>query len=142
MADTTRSTIWVDVNGKTRQTIVRGNAGLAAVALALAGKSNADFQRDWEGATIVNAAPAPINALYTSVNDYAALVFTTAAGTLVYVTLPAPQSAVFQADQETVNPVAIATVIAAVVGTVLDGSGNVVTAFVGGYRRSSGREYQ
>lgn len=142
MADTTRSTIWVDVNGKTRQTIVRGNAPLAAVALALAGKSNADFQRDWEGPTVVNAAPLPINATYTSVNDYATLVFTTAAGNLVYITLPAPQSSIFMADQETVDPVAIATIIAAVVGTVLDGTGTVVTAFVGGYRRSSGREYQ
>lgn len=141
-ADTTRSTIWVDSSGKTRQTILRGNATLAPVALALAGQSNGDFQRDWEGATVVNPAPAPINATYNSVNDYASLVFTTAAGNLVYVTLPCPVSTIFLADQETVDPVAIATIIAAVVGTVIDGSGAVVTAFVGGFRRSSGREYQ
>lgn len=140
--DTTRSTIWTDAAGKTRQTIVRGNATLAAVLLALAAKSNGDFQRDWEGATIVNPAPAPVNATYNSVNDYAQLVFATGAGNLVYVTLPCPVSSIFMADQETVDPVAIATIIAAVTGTVIDGSGSPVASFIGGYRRSSGREYQ
>ena len=142
MVDTTRSTIWIDAAGKTRQTILRGSATLAPVALALAGSSNADFQRDWEGLTIVNGAPAPINAQYNSVNDYATLVYATAAGNLVYVTLPAPVAAVFLSDQETVDPVAIATITAAVIATVIDASASPVTAFVGGYRRSSGREYQ
>lgn len=148
MADQTRSSVWVDFNGRTRQTIVRGQdslivpGSLAAVEAALKAVSNADTQRCWQGPTQINGAPAPVAAVYQSVADYAVLVYQDAANELVYITLVAPQAGIFMTDGETVDPPAIAGVSAAVIGTVLTGGGGLVTAYVGGFRRRSGREYQ
>jgi hypothetical protein len=142
MVDTSRSSVWVDSGGRTRQTILRGNATLAPVEAALITVSNADTQRCWEGPTQVNATPATTNATYPTVADYAVLIYQDAGGDLVYITLVAPQSSIFMADQETVNPAAIAAVSTAVIGLVTTGGGGVVTAYVGGFRRRSGREYQ
>jgi len=142
LADTTRSSIWVDAFGRSRQTIVRGNASLASVEAALLAVSNADTQRCWEGPTQVNPAPSPVAADYQNVADYAVLVYQDASGDLVYITVPAPQSTIFMADGETVDPPAIAGVSAAVIGTVFTAGGSLVTAYVGGFRRRSGKEYQ
>jgi hypothetical protein len=142
MADLTRSTIYVDVTGRTRQTIVRGNATLAAVQAAVLGVSNADYQKAWEGSTIINGAPIPLPSQYQSVPDAAVLTFATALPSLVYLTIPAPQAAIFLADQETVDPTKIAVLAAAVIGTVIDSSGNVVTSYIGGVRRRQSKEYQ
>jgi len=142
VADITRSTIWVDFNGRTRQTILRGQFPLDGVELALISVSNADKQRSWEGLTVVNGSPAPTAATYQNVADYAQLVYQDAGGELVYVTLPSPQESIFLADQETVDPAAIAAPSAAIIGTVITSAGGVVTAYVGGYRRRSGKEYQ
>lgn len=139
---TRRSIVWVDANGSTRQSLVRGNATLAGVQAALIAVSNADYQSQFEGTEHVNGAPAPISATYQPVGDYVPLVYSTAGGDLVYVTLPSPQAAIFLADQETVNPAAIAAVTAAIVGTVVDAAGNAVVAFVGGVRRARLKEYQ
>lgn len=141
MTDTSRSTIWIDANGRTRQTILRGNASLATVESDLLALSNADTQRSWEGPTAVNPAPAPVAATYQNVADYAVLVYTDGTD-LVYITLVAPQASIFLADGETVDPTAIAVLTGHVVGTVLTGSGSAVTSFVGGFRRRAGREYQ
>jgi hypothetical protein len=143
MADTSRSTVWVDVNGRTRQTILRGNATLAGVQAALAAISYAVPQRVWEGPTSFPAGTA-VPGTYQNVADYAQLVYQDAGGDLVYITLPACAAAIFLADGETVDPAnaAIAALNAAVIGTVLTAAGGVVTAYVGGFRRRSGREYQ
>lgn len=141
MADTTRSVVWVDAAGRTRQTILRGNASLGSIAGQLRALSNADRQREWEGGTVINAAPAPVTAAYPGVQDYAVLVYQDGAGDLVQVTLPAPVAAIFLPDGSTVNPPAIAGLNGAVVGTLLTGAGNVVTAYVGGFRRRAGKEY-
>lgn len=141
MADTTRSCVWVDAAGRTRQTILRGNASLATVEADLLALTNADTQRSWEGPTVLNPSPAPTNATYPNVADYAVLVYTDGTD-LVYVTLVAPQASVFLPDGETVDPVAIATLTGHVIGTITTGSGAAVTGFVGGFRRRSGKEYQ
>lgn len=142
MPNLKRSSVYVDAQGRTRQCIVLGNASLAGVEAALLGASNADIQQSWEATPVVNAAPAPINLPYASVADYVPLVFQDAVGGLVYITLVAPQSSIFQADGETVNPPAIAGIVTAVVGTVLTGNGMPAATFVGGTRRRSLKEYQ
>lgn len=88
----------------------------------------------WEGDLIAPPAPAPISAPYASVKDGAALVFQTASGALVRITVPAPDSGIFMADNETVDPATIAALIAAVIADVVTADGIAVTAFVAGYR--------
>lgn len=132
----------MDAQGRTRQTILRGNATLAGVEAALQGLSNADVTQSWEATPTINGAPAPVAATYVAVGDYAALVYEDAGGSLVYITLPAPQAGIFLADGVTADPVAIATASAAIIGTVLTGSGLAAATYRGGYRRSKLREYQ
>lgn len=141
MVDTGRSVIWVDAGGRTRQTLLRGNASLATVQADLLALSNAALQREFEGPVTVNGSPTPANSAYPNVADYAVLVYTDGTD-LVYITLPAPQSAIFLADGETVDPTAIAVLTGHVIGTVTTASGSAVTSYVGGFRRRSGREYQ
>lgn len=138
----TQTTIWQDVNGRTRATYVNSASGSVALQAALKAVSEADIQRSWNGTTIVNPAPTPSTGSYQTVADYATLVFQTASSDLVYLTLIAPQSSIFLADGETVNSAAIAALIAAALGTLTDQGGNVVTSYVAGFRRRSGREYQ
>lgn len=136
-----QTTIWVDANGRTRATYVNSTAGSGGIQGQIGLISNASVQRAWNG-TVSTPVPTPVTGDYQNVADYAQLVFQTAAGDLVYLTVVAPMAAIFLADQETVNPAAIAALIAACVGTLTDASGNPVTAYVGGFRRRSGREYQ
>lgn len=142
MADQEQTTIWVDANGRTRATYIRTAAGAATIVADLVALSHADWQRSWAGDVLVNGAPSTSTGDYQNVADYAVLVYQTAVGTQVYLTLVAPQSGIFLADQETVDPTAIAVLNTDVIGSLEDGAGNVVTAYVGGFRRRSGREYQ
>lgn len=139
---TKRSSVYVDAQGRTRQCILTGNATLASVEAALIAVSNADVHDSWEGADVINGAPAPTAAIYEGVADYVPLTYSDASGNLVYITLVAPQSGIFLPDGETVNPAAIAALSAAIIGTVLTGAGLPATTFIGGTRRRSMREYQ
>lgn len=132
----------MDASGHTRQTILRGNASLATVTTDLLALSRADWQRCWEGATVINGAPAPTTGDYQTADDYAVLVYADGSGNQVYITLPAPNSSIFLADQETVDSVAIATLTANVTGTILTGAGLAVTTYIGGFRRKKLKEYQ
>jgi hypothetical protein len=62
------------------------------------------------------------------------LTFTTATGELVNLSLPAPKGAIFKADGVTVDPSAIADVIAACIGNLCTAAGVAVSAYVGGVR--------
>ncbi len=126
--------VWVDANGFTRLTLVNGNATLSGVETALIGSSNADVLNSTEAALTVNM-PAPAGGTYRTVGDVAILTFTDGTD-LVNVTLPAPQSTIFLADQETVDITQIGAIIAAVVGTVQTAAGGVVTAYVAGTREA------
>lgn len=132
--------VFVDANGHTRLTLVNSTAGAAGVQAALLAVSNADILNSEDAALTVNGAPAGVAAVYQDVSDSAALYFQDAAGNLTTVQLVAPQAGIFMADGETVNPAAIAALIAAVVGTVITPAGGLVTAYVGGARRKTQRE--
>jgi len=142
LADQEQTTVWVDVNGRTRATYVCTGLGSADIQADLKALSCADIQRSWEGDVVENASPTPTTGAYQNVADYAVLVFTTAGGDLVYLTLLAPLDTIFMADQETVDPTAIAVLIADCIGNLQTTSGDDVTGYVGGFRRRSGREYQ
>src|SRR5579872_3622825 len=127
-----RSLVLVDSQGFTRSILLTTNGGASSIQAVLLAVSDADYADWWESALTINAAPSPVNAQYNSVKDYAVLYFATAGTSLISITLPAPQVSIFFADQETVNPAAIASLISAVVGTAVDSGGNVATAFVAG----------
>lgn len=135
-----RYIVWVDFNGRTRLTLIDSAAGAAAVQAALLAQSNADVLNSEDAALTINAAPAPVAAVYQGVGDAAALIFADAAGAQVTLQLPAPKAAIFMADQETVSAPAIAGVTAAVIGTVLTPAGGLVTAYLAGMRRKAQRE--
>lgn len=142
MTTVTRSSIYVDVNGMTRQCILNGGVfGLGGVELALISVSNMDVLKSWEGPLTVNSAPSPAAATYQAIADYAALLYQDAVGDQVWVTLPAPKSSIFLADGVTVDSTAIAVVHSAVIGVVQTAAGNPVTTYVGGVRRRANRDY-
>lgn len=130
-----RSTAWIDVSNRTRQTILTSVAGAPATALALAAKSNAAELNHFEGPYLPAFVVVPSNLQYSAVADYAALLFADAAGETAQITLPAPQLGIFQADGMTVNSAAIAALIAAVGLECLSASGGLLTTFLGGVRR-------
>lgn len=132
--DTRRYMGWADAAGGSATTIATGNATLAALMAALAGKSNASVATWTEGGVNV-AAPAPVAADYISVRDQAVLIFADAAGALTQLTLPAPVASIFMADGQTVDPAQVTAITAAAIGTLVTGAGGVVTNYVGGYRR-------
>jgi len=101
---------------------------------ALAAQSNAVVQDFWEG-TDVFPFLVPVNALYPAVADYASLLFADAGGDETYINLPAPKAAIFLADGVTVDPAAIAAIIAAAQSEIITASLSLVTTYLGGIRR-------
>jgi hypothetical protein len=128
--------VWGDAAGTTTLTQPRGSGSMATLEGALEAASNAVVLLEWEGTENVTAFPTPVAAPYQSVADQATLNFQTAAGNIVRLTLPAPQSGIFLADQYTVDPTNpfVVTIIGAALAVLVDSSGNPVTAFIGGTR--------
>ena len=132
------SVIWQDASGATRQTIIRTSGGVGDVLIALQYNSWARVMEFWEGDKrgplgIASAQP------YQQVGSAVTLLFQTASGNLVKVTLPAPDvvpgvnpHGIFKADLLTVDPATIAPLIAAVIANVVDITGNPVTTYLGG----------
>jgi hypothetical protein len=130
-----RYMVWVDANGATRLTFINANAGLGSVQADLLALSQADMLNCVEN-TLTVYTPAPPGGTFRSVGDVAILTFTDAGSNLVDITLPAPVSTIFLADEETVDATAIVTLIGDVVGTVQTAAGGVVTAYVSGTRQT------
>ncbi len=139
MAIYIRRLTWIDVNGSNRTTQVLGNATLATVDTAIHTLTNADDVLESEAQLFANMAPTPVNALYNAVQDEADLWFLTTASTIVQITVVAPISSLFMADQETVDPTSVAGLLATAIGLVVDPAGNAVVSFVGGRRSRQGR---
>lgn len=137
MANQQQSVVWIDAGGRTRQTIFLVNAGGSTIRGVLLGHSNADVLNWWEGPPNPNTSPTPVAAVYTSVGDSAQLLFADGSGNEAGLALPAPQSGIFLADTVTVDPSAIADVIAAATTYLVNSAGNTVTTYLAGFRRGS-----
>jgi hypothetical protein len=74
---------------------------------------------------------------FDDVEDKALLEFQAQDGSPVKVSIPGPISTIFEADEETVDPLdaAIAALIVEVLGTVVTAGGRVVVEYVKGYRK-------
>lgn len=129
-----RTTVYVDAGGRTRACLLVSSAGAGSVQTEILALSNADLQQSWEGDLTLNAAPAPVAAVYDRVVDTATLLYQTAAGQLIKVVIPAPHSAIFEADGETVDPAQVTALTAAVLADLVTPAGTALTAYVGGTR--------
>lgn len=134
MATQRRTTVWIDAQGKTTAHLLTTSAGGGAVEAEIDAQSNAAVLEAWEGTLDATAVPAPVAAPYQSVRDAATLVFSTASGAFIRVTIPAPDVGIFQADGETVDPATIGTLIALVIANVVTADGAAATAYVAGFR--------
>lgn len=135
MATQTASVVWVDASGFKGITRINTVAGAASIVAALAlAASNADVLESWEGALAVNGAPAPVAAAYQPQSWRAALTFLCADLTNVVLLVPAPAIADFLADGQSVDPAAaaIASLIAACIGSLCNTAGSPATTFVSG----------
>lgn len=133
MADKAASVIWLDANGVTRQTILKSLTGAGAIWAACQAASNAEVQTTWEsvlGATVGSTTVAN----YQSNKMSCRLIYQTASGGSLYITLPAPQLGIFLSDGVTVDPAngLVIAINTAAIGLLSDGAGNVAVSYVGG----------
>ena len=132
MAAAQRSVVWIDSAGATTQTILASDPDAGTIQSTLQGHSNADVLNWWEGPPNPNTTPTTTAATYFTVSDTARLLFLDSAGSLTTVNLPAPKASIFAADTVTVDPSAIADVIAAVIAKGRSAGGNPIVSFVAG----------
>lgn len=133
-------TVWIDVNGFTRLTLINTTTGAATIFADMLALSNADWSNLNETGFTVNGAPAPTAAQFQTVSDAASLMFLGPAGEKTRLQLPAPHAGIFLADTVTVDPTAISTLIGHCVGTLAVSSGLAVVSFIGGLREPTSRE--
>lgn len=144
MADFGGSYVYIDANGRTRQVLPKATSllNLGLIEAQVANLSNAAQQAVFSG-SIAYPGGTPFIGSYQSVADTARYLFQTAAGTILRLTVPAPTLAQFLGDGVTVdpsNPTVIA-LVAACIGNLTDGHGNVAVTFLGGrYDRSQGSD--
>ena len=142
MPDKAASLIWIDVNGRTRQTIIKtlsGSAGIQSAAIAL---TLPQLLTTWESFLSGSTASASAGT-YQSVADAASLRFQTAMGSILRLTVPGPNLSVFLADQVTIDPTnaLIGALVSACIGSLSDGAGNPAVTFLGGrYVRGTGTD--
>lgn len=142
MTDFASSVVWIDVNGRTRQTIIQTLTGAAPITTVMQSFQLASIQRLWESAMVIPGTP-PSAGNYQSNSSAAELLFQTGAGTIVRLVVPAPGISVFKADGVTIDPanVNIIALVAACTGLMTDGNGNAVTGYLGGrYKRGTGTD--
>jgi len=134
---------WQDIGARFLRTAnyVATPAAVAAYLTALQNASNAGIQIGTEG-TAVFIANSPVDAQYPSALDTAVLLFSTSAGTTVSITVPAPVSSLFAADNLTVSTVGAAALIAAATAAMGDNLGNSIVAFNQGLRSSRRKDQE
>lgn len=132
--------VWIDVNGFTRLTLINTTTGASTIFADMLHLSLADWINVNETGFTINTTPVPSTGTYQRVADCASLMFTSASGDKCVLQLPSPKSTIFMADQQTVDPAQITTLVADCIGVLTTNSGDPVTAFVGGYRRPTTRE--
>lgn len=124
--------IWADAQGEQVLHVITTATGVGAIESALAAQSNAGVVECWEG-TLEAFSPSPVASTYPSSRSVAILLFRDDVGSTARLYVPAPVSALFNSAGDTVDPTAAAGIIAAAIGNLRAGSGNVVTQFTGGY---------
>lgn len=137
MPNQRQAVVWVDAGGRTRQTVFVVNGSGSDLRAKLLGHSNADVQDWFEGTDNFNSSPSPVLMPFPDVIDSAKLVFADGSGNEASLTLPAPISSIFLADETTVDASAIADVITSATTYLVNSAGNTVTTFVGGFRTTS-----
>lgn len=128
--------MWVDTNGNVTLTRINTTSGMGGAAFAaLLACSGADWQQCWES-VLDTHVPAPPGGTYSSVADRAALIFVCADNTNVTLLIPAPALDIFMADGETIDITSapVAALSAAMIGELVNSSGSLATAVVGGMR--------
>lgn len=112
-------------------------AGMPTLEAALQSDSNALLQFVTTGPPVVSGG-SPTTGLYQLTSDLAVLIFSTAVGGTIRVVVPAPLVTTFGPSSNVVNPLdpATAAIIAAVIGTLSDVTGNLVTGYVSGIKSS------
>jgi hypothetical protein len=126
---------WLDINQNFLRTAnyVAAPANAAAYLAALQGASNAGQVITTEGPAAFPTT-APVDATYPSALDTAVLNFMATGGAAVIVTVPAPISALFLGDNETVDPTDPTGLIAACSAALGDVLGNSILLFRSGVR--------
>lgn len=134
--------VWVDATGKTRMTIIEtAVTNGSAIQAILQGVSNSQCNLEWHGTKNL-AFGVPTPAQYENVQDSADLLYASSVdGSITRLCLPAPHANIFLADQETVDPTAIAVVLGIVTGDLLTGTGQTVDTYLGGTRRRKTIDY-
>lgn len=133
--DQKMTVVYIDANGYTVASNIRSSTGASTLLTALLACSNTDVLAQWEGDFVPNPSPSPVAGSYQPGSYRAALVFGCADGTIATLLVPAPKTAIFKADGETVDPANadVVSLVALAVGTLEGNSGSLATAFVGGY---------
>lgn len=105
----------------------------AAILAALNAMANAQIQQWTQGPTTFTPAAA-LDALYPLATVLAQVAYNCADGTRILVSVPAPLSEVFTADQRLVNPLdaKVAALTAALTGVAANNLGSLVTGFNSG----------
>src|SRR5579863_9444651 len=124
------SIIFIDANGYQTIKLVRTAASPTALIAAIIAVSNAAPVRYWGSAENTYPTPTPTSATYIGGNWVAELTFQCADLSQAVIRLPAPPVGIFYADQFTVDPTTITSLIAAAIGTLVSDTGSLATAYV------------
>lgn len=110
--------------------VATGDDG-SPVVLDIQSASNAGVQQYGAG-PVTFAANAPVDQQYPTVTQVAQLLFLCADASVVEIIIPAPQDSIFTADNFTVDPTAITTLIADVIAVVTNNLASPVASFLQG----------
>lgn len=111
------------------------------ISAAVIAASQADWVSYWESSVSTNV-PAPAGGPYLALSLRAVLSFICADNTTAVVRVPAPSTAMFLADGQTVDPAAplSAAIITACIGALVSSTGSLATAFISGTLEAGGRQ--
>lgn len=129
--------IWTDVTGNTRLTTINTDGTDVPLLAALGAVSNGGIVTTWQG-PIVTLTPGTLSGTYQDVRDSALLLFQDTAGDYVKIYLPSPKLLTFLPDGVTVDPVAVAAIVAAMVANGRSAANLPIASYVGGvYQRNA-----
>lgn len=111
--------------------------GLSVLEAAIQAATNSNLLYATAGIPAVGTV-TPSDADYPLVTDVALFNFQTVPGGGIQLAVPAPAIGMFGPSSTVIDPTSplAAAIIAAVIGTLSDSSGNVVTAFISGSKSS------